>query len=348
MTQLKLAQSVGLEGRLEEVRPVSALEMVDSYPELKPALVNGFLRETETCNIVAAAKIGKTHLAMDLALCVCSGCRWLGRFDVVSPGRVLYCDAELHKHTAARRLAAICDAKGLDRSQLAGIDVLSLRGKRVNIFGLGGMIYPGKYRLVVLDALYRLIPEGIDENSNSDMTRVFNCIDRMADESGAAVVVIHHTSKGSQANKSVTDTGSGASAMARAADSHLVLRHHKEPGCVVLEAAARSWPPLSPVVLRWEHPLYRVDDRLAPSDLRQEGKKRPAMVEDTWTPERFVSEFVDSEPKEQRLILARAKGLLSARKAQGLLVLAQNQGLVRLLPASGRKPARYAISTVGP
>ena len=42
----------------------------------------------------------------------------------------------------------------------------------------------GKYRLIVLDALYRLIPEGIDENSNSDMTRVFNAIDQIADAAG--------------------------------------------------------------------------------------------------------------------------------------------------------------------
>ena len=35
--------------------------------------------------------------------------------------------------------------------------------------------------------------------------------------------------------------GAGAGAQSRATDTHMVLRDHSEPGCVVVEAVTRSW-----------------------------------------------------------------------------------------------------------
>ncbi len=69
-------------------------------------------------------------------------------------------------------------------------------------------------------------------------------------------VLVHHASKGNQSVKSVTDVGAGAGSQSRATDTHLVLRHHQEPGCVVVDAAVRSWPPIEPQCLRWSFPVW--------------------------------------------------------------------------------------------
>jgi hypothetical protein len=82
-------------------------------------------------------------------------------------------------------------------------------------------------------------------------------------------VNIHHSSKGSQSDKAVTDVGAGAGSQSRAADTHFILRPHQTEGVIVAEAAVRSFPPMEPVCLRWEYPLWRLDGEADPRLLRQ-------------------------------------------------------------------------------
>ena len=100
--------------------------------------------------------------------------------------------------------------------------------------------------LIVLDALYRLMPRGMDENDNGAMAQVYNQTDRYAQRVRSAFALVHHTTKGLQGDKGVTDVGAGAGSQSRAADTHLILRPHQQEGVVVLDAAVRSWPPLQP------------------------------------------------------------------------------------------------------
>ena len=65
-------------------------------------------------------------------------------------------------------------------------------------------------------AFYRFLPAGTDENANADMASLYNHIDRYAADLGCAFVLIHHSSKGNQSGKSVTDVGAGAGSHADA------------------------------------------------------------------------------------------------------------------------------------
>lgn len=49
------------------------------------------------------------------------------------------------------------------------------------------------FRLIVLDTLSRI--HQLEENSNSDMCRVIGRLESLADNTGAAVLYLHHTSK---------------------------------------------------------------------------------------------------------------------------------------------------------
>ncbi|TWU17624.1 AAA family ATPase [Bythopirellula polymerisocia] len=110
-----------------------------------------------------------------------------------------------------------------------------------------------------MDAKYRF-GNGESENDNAAETRFYNAVDRLAEQTGAAIVMIHHSSKGSQSDKRVTDVGSGAGAQSRAADCHMVLREHEDDGVVVLDAVVRSFPPVEPVALKWEYPLWHLTE----------------------------------------------------------------------------------------
>ncbi len=66
---------------------------------------------------------------------------------------------------------------------------------------------PDSYSLVIVDALYKTLPAGTDENSNSNMTACYVLFDESAEKQNCALAVVHHTSKGDSIGKSVSDMG---------------------------------------------------------------------------------------------------------------------------------------------
>jgi hypothetical protein len=241
------------------------------YPRMKPVVIKGLLRQGETCNIISVSKIGKSWLGYGLALSVIAGQKWLGQFETAQ-GQILLVDNELHAETIVHRLPEVAGEMGVSCQQLdRDLDVWPLRGKGPSLSRLMPDfldIEPGTFKLIILDAKYRFIEEGASENDNGDETRFYNRLDAIAEHTKAAVVLIHHSSKGSQTEKRVTDVGAGAGAQSRAADCHLVLREHEEPDVVVLEAAVRSFAPVEPLALKWDFPLWLPADGIDVSLLK--------------------------------------------------------------------------------
>jgi hypothetical protein len=258
--------------------------LLEAHPRLRPVVIDGLLREGETLNIISAPKIGKSWLGTEMAYSVATGRDWLGRFTTTK-GRVLILDNELHPQTLAHRLRTVATATELSEADLSNqIELVLLRGKLQNIAKLGALfslIRPSEFSLVILDAFYRALPEGTDENSNAQMANIYNLIDGYADQLQTSFVLVHHSSKGSQSGKNVTDVGSGAGSMSRAADSHLILRQHEESDAVVLEAVTRSFAPVEPLCLRWDFPLFTVARDLDPSKLKQPNAKSNPDDDDT-------------------------------------------------------------------
>src|SRR5262249_8842331 len=210
--------------------------------------------------------------------------------------------------------------------------VLSLRGSLQDLRQMGtGLlkIERDRFALVIVDAFYRTLPAGSDENSNATLAELYTLLDNYADALGAAFTAIHHASKGIQSEKAVTDVGAGAGAQARAADTHLVLRPHEEPDVVVLDAAVRSWPPVLPRCLSWSFPSWTPAPDLDPTALRMSRprRRRPEgeepkskSAERPWDAKRFAMAVgtIGAKPRSQILEEARVLGL-SDRKADTLL-----------------------------
>ena len=340
---------------LAYLSPVSAGRLLREFPELREPVIHGILRATETMNVISTSKSRKTWTVQALGLSIATGRPWLG--NPVAQGQVLYIDAELHKNTFAHRLHSIAEAMGISRDQFADtFEAIHLRGRLLDIVRMAPIfarIPKGKYRIIILDALYRLIPPGVDENSNSDMTPIYNMIDSYAEQTGAAFVIVHHASKGSQSGKSITDVGSGAGAQSRATDSHLILREHQESEVVVMETVCRSFAQPAAQCLRWTFPLWTPAPELNPNDLKETTRRRKAPKNDAvpasappkieWTPARFVESFIKTTPTEKSVITARAEQVMSVRQANNLLRLAEDEGLVhRWTPANPKHPVRFA------
>jgi len=333
------------------LEPSSLRMLVHTYPAMRAPVIDGMLREGETMNVISAPKIGKSWLVIDLALAISTGRPWLGIPCV--KGDVLIVDNELHGETSANRIPKVIQARQIPFDDVADhIHVLNLRGRLRDLYALGPYFQQfkrGRYKAVILDAFYRFLPAQSDENDNGTMANLYNYLDACADAMQSCFILIHHTSKGNQSAKDVTDVGAGAGAQSRATDTHLVLRHHEEKDVVVMDAAVRSWPPRQPRCLRWAYPVWHPDDALDPALLRQEGKRRPMTPNDgaedivTWTPETFATEFIAEEPRSEARIheYAEQSGL-SMRRVKRLLELAEEENLVYRWIIGQRKTLSYA------
>jgi len=317
-----------------QIKPVG--ELLNEYPALREPIIDGLLRVGETMNVIAPPKLGKSWLVMDLAMAVATGRKWLDTYQT-HQGNVLLLDNELHAETSSDRIPRVARARGIGVESIsASMFIDNLRGRLPDINALHFYfkgIKPGFFKMVILDAFYRFMPKDTDENSNGNVTDLYNVLDRYATDLQCSFVLVHHASKGNQSIKSVTDVGAGAGSQARATDTHLVLRHHQEPDCVVVDAAVRSWPPLEPKVLRWEFPVWLSEDLLDPTELKLERPTRKTKSEaapkQDWTPETFTRAFVTDEPKLMTVVRNSAENAgLSQRLAKDLQVMAEDKGLI--------------------
>ena len=318
----------------------SVRQLMQQFPHLRPPIIEGLIRRGETMNVIAPPKTGKSWLAIDLAIAVATGRAWLGQYPTVK-GDVLIIDNELHGETCANRIPKVAAARGVLVDEFADhLFVENVRGKLMNLFGLGeyfAHVEAGRFKLVILDAFYRFLPRDTDENDNGSIAAMYSFIDSLADRLGCCFVLIHHSTKGSQAEKSVTDVGAGAGSQARATDTHLILRQHQDDGVVVLDAAVRSWKPVEPFCLRWGFPIWTPEPDLDPTLLRRPGKRSarkedvtgdPEPKEPEWTPERFAATFITADGTDKKIIAAKAEVAgVGVRKIDTLLTVALAQKL---------------------
>jgi hypothetical protein len=232
-----------------------------AFRTLRPYVIDGLLRRGEVMNIIAAPKVGKSLISLDLARAIISGGKFIGKFPCAK-GRILIIDNELHAETIAYRVPQTAAALNIpiDRvDRLIEYDVL--RGNPVDLYQLEQRlrdIHPRSVKAIILDAFYKFMPEDTQENSNADYTRLYNVVDKYAALTDAAIVLIHHTSKGVQFEKDVTDVGAGAGAQSRAADTHFVLRQHEDDGVVIVEAVTRSFKAPESFCARMKFPRWEL------------------------------------------------------------------------------------------
>lgn len=264
-----------------DLPPPKLLKPSDLYrdhPRLREPIIEGLLRRTETMNVVAPSKTGKSWLSLGLALCIATARPWLGRFPV-KRGRVLLIDNELHVETIASRLKWVAESMGLGVEEYnEHLCIESLRGQLRSLADMGpyfGSIV-GQFDVTILDAGYRFTSPGEDENSNAVMTMRYNLLDSYANLTGSAYVYVHHSSKGDQTGKATVDVGAGAGAQARAVDCHLVLVSDPmlETGRLAVDAAVRSFPPLDSFTIRREGPIWVEDGAPPPKPDKAAAKQK--------------------------------------------------------------------------
>ena len=236
--------------------------------ELPGEVIEGVLYGKCKMVIAGSSKSKKTFALMDLAVSIASGREWWGL--KTTKGKTLYIDLELGKRFAYRRLTNIMKKREIEMERDC-LHVLSLRGFCRSFEQLKAKILRrisgAKYMAVIIDPIYKVLG-GRDENRASDIADLLNQIEQLAEQSGAAVIIASHYSKGGQANKEPMDRISGSGVFARDPDSILLLTQHEEQNSFTVESVLRHHAPIDPFVVTWEYPVLKRNNDLSPEDLK--------------------------------------------------------------------------------
>jgi len=270
---------------------ICAADLVIECPEPLPAVLGGILRRGELLGVISGSKVGKSWLCMSLSMAVIQGSEWMGKFQCVQ-GRVLLVDTEVQKQTLSHRWQKVCKAHGVDSRKERGLDMIPLRENPTDMAKLCRAllddIQPGEFELIIIDSFYKLFGEKQDENSNACVGRMLSDLQAVASRLSIAIVVVHHTSKGSQGGKAVTDTGAGAGAFWRCIDSGLAIRQHEEDGIYVVDGVVRSFKALEPFCVKQDFPLWSLAPDSAPEQLKQDKPRGRMQAKKEWTPQDLV------------------------------------------------------------
>lgn len=264
--------------RLPEWRTFGELQAADL--PTPPAIVDGLLRKGEISVLGGASKSFKSWAALDLALAVACGRPWMGRES--SQGRVLLVNMELPEWAIRQRLQAIARVR-MDQPRDDAILIWTLRGHSVTPDEIRAKLKsanPGSLDCMLIDPAYRLLA-GRDENSASDINDLLGKVAGIALDTDAHVILPAHFAKGNASGKDALDRVSGSGVFARFPDSILTLTRHEEENAFTLESVLRTFPPASPVVVRWEHPVFGLDDTLDPTRLKQPSVGRKQKYDST-------------------------------------------------------------------
>jgi regulatory protein RepA len=182
-----------------------AIDIISAFENDPPTLDfiwPGFLAGTVGA-LVAPGATGKSFLALQAAMsiaCSVAGGDLVG-FRPKHTGRVVYLAGEDPPPALINRLHAIgrhlpADARAAIAEQLT---LEPIMGERMNVMErrqLARVIERcAGSRLVILDTLSRI--HQLDENSNGDMAQLIATLEYVAAQTGAAVLFLHHVSKGS-------------------------------------------------------------------------------------------------------------------------------------------------------
>src|SRR5258708_2725682 len=239
---------------------------------------------------------------MDLAVALATGGDWLGR--PTQQTNVLFLNFEVPKEFYLDRLYqvrvnrklktidnfSIWNLRGYDVSGEKTWDELIKRAERHGPFGV-----------IVIDPIYKLYGEKRDENKTTDMAGVMRGIDRLAEAMKAAAIVVHHFSKGNQAEKEARDRAGGSGVFARDVDVNVTMTKLVPPGEMRMEIEARNVEPIPLFAVKWKYPAWERDPECDHLDLYKPsrgGKQKLKVNEKQY----HTYQILDVLPKEGLIV----------------------------------------------
>ena len=241
----------------------------------------GLIHRGDVAMLAAPSKAGKTWFLLGLANALARGYGFAGLEAPARQMRVAYVDGELEAWELRGRLQALAVSPG------AALDFLLCRGRAcrpVDVLPtlLSSTATRGAYDLIIFDPFYSF-EVGRDENGAADMVSAMQELQRVAHDTGAAVLFAHHFSKGKKGSTDKADRASGSGVIVRAVNDCITLSPHSAgEGFYLCEAVTRSFGRFTPRVLSFRFPVWEVcpDMDATPAALDGAEIRRPGTAAD--------------------------------------------------------------------
>jgi len=315
-------------------------------------IVDGIIPATGLVALFGRPGSGKTFVALDLAVQVCLGGLWGGQ--PVTKGAVVYVAGEGGRFIPPRIEAIESVLADHERSALGsnlhfinGALQLANGGDLELIAGLAA--HQHEPALIIIDTLARCFC-GYDENSSKDMGLMVDACGHLSEQTGAAILLVHHS------GKSADKVERGSSALRGAADAMLLV--DKTDDTVLVKCSkmkdAMSFPPIAFSIVEVELGSSRGDSpktscRLSrltgPPDGPVEKESRPPTRS---TQDRVLATFLGAPPCRgftgSELVESRVAGKSATYRALASL---HKLGTLELVEGPSEKTYRLASKDQG-
>jgi len=252
--------------KLKVLQNWSAFTLKNAYQPRSPVkyIVHGLI-ELPSLNIVFGSPgTLKSFLLADLACCVAGGIDWLsprpnqqGQALKITQEPVVWIDLDNGKRRTHERFAAI--GRNLNLLGDAPLFYYSMPSPSLNIKDdshrddLISIINFHGAKLVIIDNL-GAISGGADENS-AEMIKVMLNLRIVAEQTGAAIIVIHHQRKSNGTNGRRGETLRGHSSIEASLDLALLVTREQDSDVITIEATKARGTNVKPfsAMFTYEH-----------------------------------------------------------------------------------------------
>jgi RecA-family ATPase len=281
-----------------------------------PQLIEGILFQGAKMIIAGPSKSRKTWNLTDLAIAVSLGAPWCGFPTKAST--VLYVNLEIAKFSYRKRIRMICNGRGFEPASLSRFHVWNRRGKENEIVGLASQLRAMTARtgadLLIIDPIYKTYGDR-EENSNTEMAQVLNELEKLAQDTGAAVLIAAHFPKGNLSGRDAIDRVAGASVFGRDPDALLIMTPHEQADAFTVTPVLRDLPSPDEFVIQWAGMGFR---RIGADPKAIKGNEAEAKPARTVSFASYRGMFIEMPPlkhdrdPEQSEVLAHIGALLAA------------------------------------
>lgn len=271
-------------------RRMDIMSFMRSNVEDAQWIVKDVLLQQTVGMIVGAPKLGKTWLAHDLMLSIATGQPFLDHFEVHLQGPVVYISKEDPDPLLHDRFAKVLAAKG--EGGFVSRDGHSITFPPANplpvyldldrdfMFNDAGHIKElmewlhvikaqyGHIALIIFDPVLKMIPADVDVNNATEVNlAIFQPAERIQQETGSSVLLVHHRSKGGSEGKA--SYGSIAFHAFSAGTQYLMGDEPDKDGWVHVRGEFKSAPETA-----WSYRLNDLAVEYAPEVFK--GAKQPS------------------------------------------------------------------------
>ena len=211
-------QLEAVDAAYERFTPISAADLVQRAKDAPPRqwLVKRLFAEDHYGVMAAGTKSLKTWVAGALAVCVATGDKWLGRWEIGRTGPVLMFWGEGGWRAASRRMQAVARHYGHDFADLPihVVDQVPTLLNDCHMAAIRRHLDELRPTLVIVDPAF-LAVLGVNLAAAEQVYEALNRLRLLCDEIGAALLFVHHNKKTGEGTGHAQMSGAGFAAWGR-------------------------------------------------------------------------------------------------------------------------------------